>query len=288
MTLKEAIIQAQENKTAIGHFNISDIAALHAIVKAAQEVRVPIIIGTSEGEAEFVDIDVAAAMVKDEREESGHPIFLNADHFHDLELAKKAASAGYDSVIFDAAKLGLEENIAKTKEAVTVLRAIKSDLLVEGELGYIGSSSKLLDEMPEGVTIEEAALPTPEIARRYVKETGVDLLAPAVGNIHGMFKNASNPKLSISLIGKIKEATGVPLVLHGGSGISDDDFKAAVAAGMSVVHVNTEIRAAWRRGLERAMFEDKDQIAPYKLFPEAEEEIYEVVLQRLKLWNGLI
>ena len=146
----------------------------------------------------------------------------------------------------------------------------------------------MLDALPEGVAIDGTTLPTPDTAARYVAETGVDMLAPAVGNIHGMFKNAPNPKLDISLIEKIAAATNVPLVLHGGSGVSDADFKAAIAAGVRIIHVNTEIRAAWRRGLEKALAKDKNEMAPYKLFPEAEEEIYEVVRQRLKLWSGLI
>ncbi len=288
MTLKDALAEAKQKGVALGHFNISDIAAFRAIVRAAQEVGVPVLIGTSEGEAEFVDIEVAAGMVKDMKEETGHAIFLNADHFKSLDKAKEAAGAGYDSVIFDAANLPLDENIAKTKEAVAVLKEINPDILVEGELGYIGTSSKLLDELPEGAGISGEALPKVEDALRYTKETGVDLLAPAVGNIHGMFKNAPNPKLNTDLIASIAGSVGVPLVLHGGSGISDSDFLAAIKAGMRVVHINTEIRVAWREGMEKALKEKQDEIAPYKIFPEAEEAVYQVVSRRLKLFSGLL
>ena len=287
MTLKEAIAQADEKGIALGHFNISDIAALRAIVSAAGDLEVPVIIGTSEGEAEFVDIEVAAKMVEDMVSETGQAVFLNADHFRDLEKAKEAARAGYDSIIFDAAKFPLEENIEKTKEAVQVLKEINPHLLVEGELGYIGESSKLLDEIPEGAKIDEGALPTPEDARRYVEETGVDLLAPAVGNLHGMFKKAQNPDLQIDLVKRINDAVEVPLVLHGGSGVTDDDFKKAIDAGMRIVHINTEIRVAWREGMKEAL-KDPDQIAPYKIFPEAEKKVKEVVERRLKLFSGLV
>jgi fructose-bisphosphate aldolase, class II len=288
MTLREALKEAKEKGRALGHFNISDIAALRAIVRAAQEVGVPVIVGTSEGEAEFIDIEVAAKMVEDIRGETDHPVFLNADHFRSLDKAREAAEAGYDSIIFDGAKLPLDQNIEKTKEAVSTLKKISSNVLVEGELGYIGTSSKLLDELPEGAEISGDALPKVEDAVRFVEETGVDLLAPAVGNIHGMFKNAPNPKLNIAHIESIASAAGVPLVLHGGSGVSDSDFKAAIEAGMRVVHINTEIRVAWREGVEKALQERKEEIAPYKIFPEAEERVYEVVVRRLKLFSGLI
>ena len=281
MTLKEALIKARGEKKAIGHFNISDIAALRAIVRAAGDLGVPVIIGTSEGEAEFIDIEVAVAMVKDMREETNQDIFLNADHFHSLEKIEEAVRAGYDSVIFDAAKLSLEENIQKTKEAVEMIKSIRQDVLVEGEVGYIGESSKMLDKLPDGVGVCKV-----EDVQRFVNETGVDLVAPAVGNVHGMLKGG-NPKLDMGLIGDIAKSVTVPLVLHGGSGISDEDFKVAIAAGISIVHINTEIRVAWRGGIEKAL-EDKEQVAPYKVFPGAEEAVYEVVSRRLKLFGGLL
>ena len=287
MTLKEALDQAREGKRALGHFNISDIAAFRAIVRAAGELKVPILIGTSEGEAEFVDMDVAAAMVKDAREETSQDIFLNADHFRDLDKVKMAAKAGYDSIIYDGAKLSHEENTVKTKEAAIAIREINPSILVEGEIGYIGESSKLLDALPEGAQIDEGALPTVEEVKRYVDETGVDLIAPAVGNIHGKFKGAPNPDLKIDLIRGIRAATDVHIILHGGSGVSDEDFRAAIEAGVSAVHINTEIRIAWKKGMERAL-SDEEQIAPYKIFPEAEEAVYEVVLKRLKLFSGLV
>ncbi|MBU2101590.1 class II fructose-bisphosphate aldolase [Patescibacteria group bacterium] len=286
-TLRSAIEWAKDKGVALGHFNISDISAFHAITKAAKELGVPIIIGTSEGEADYIDLDVAMAMVIDARKELDHPIFLNADHFRSLEKVREAVIAGYDSVIFDAAGQSIDENIEKTKEVVDLVKTIDKEIFVEGELGYIGESSKIFEEIPEGVEIVRDALPIPEDVARFVKETGVDLIAPAVGNLHGMFKDAPNPKLDIDLIKSIGVSAGVPMVLHGGSGISDEDFKSAIEAGMRIIHVNTEIRVAWREGIEDAL-EDKSKIAPYKVFPESEDKIYKIVLDRLKLFNGML
>ncbi|MBI3088797.1 MAG: class II fructose-bisphosphate aldolase family protein [Candidatus Colwellbacteria bacterium] len=288
-SLREVITDAESKRIAVGHFNVSDITAFKAITEAARELNVPVIIGTSEGEAEFIGFKQAAALVGSLREE-GRSVFLNADHFRSLENVKRAVEAGYDSIIFDAAHLLLEENVEKTKEATDYVKSVsvsrRTDILVEGELGYIGTSSKVLEKMPEGVAITAETMTKPEEAKRFVEETGVDMLAPAVGNIHGIVKEGE-PRLDIGRIAAIKQAVNIPLVLHGGSGVSDDDFRAAIAAGISVIHINTEIRIDWREGLQEALEKSPEETTPYKLLPEAEKEIYETVLARLKLFNNL-
>lgn len=295
--LRSIIENAERRKVAVGHFNISDLVALRAIFEAARSLNVPVIIGVSEGEREFIGVRQAVALICSLRDEYKYPIFSDADHTYALEKVKEAAGAEFDAVIFDpalvrkggasGAKMDLDKIIKETKQAVAIAKSMNPDVLVEGELGYIGSSSKILEEIPEGAAIEEKDLPTAEDAARFVEETGVDLLAPAVGNIHGMFKNAPNPDLNIKRISEIREAAGVPLVLHGGSGIKDGDFKAAIKAGISVIHINTEIRVAWRQGLEAALKERPDEIAPYKILPEALERVKRVVTERLKLFNGI-
>jgi fructose-bisphosphate aldolase class II len=144
-----------------------------------------------------------------------------------------------------------------------------------------------LKEIPKDATIKKEDLTKPEEAARFVKETGVDLLAPAVGNIHGMFKNASNPSLDIGRIKEIREVSGAPLVLHGGSGIVDDDFLQAIDAGISIIHINTELRLAWREGIDKALKENPEEIVPYKLLPIVVEEIRKAAYNRLKLFNKL-
>lgn len=286
-TLLEYLKEAESKKIAIGHFNISDLAALKAIFSVGRELDVPIMIGTSEGEREFVGEYQAAALIRSLREEFDYPVFLNADHTHSLEKVKIAAEAGYDEILFDGGKLPLEENIRQTKQAAELAKSINPNVYIEGELGYIGSSSEVISGVPEGAAVETAQLTTKEDAVRFVKETGVDFLAPAVGNLHGILKNAPNPKLNIDRIREIKEAVEVPMVLHGGSGTSDEDFIAAINAGVNIVHINTEIRIAWRKGMEAGLKQRPDEVAPYKLFPEAVEAVREVVEARLKLFSKI-
>ena len=283
-TLLETIKDAENRKVAIGHFNISELAAFRGIWRAAEELKVPVIIGVSEGEREYIGFREAAALVKIIRESRNFPIFINADHTYSIDKIKEAAKAGYDSVIFDGAKLPFEENIAKTKEAVEAAKSINPDIIVEAELGYIGSSSKLLDKIPEGAGLH---LTTPEEAAQFVKKTKIDMFAPAVGNIHGMLKNQPEPRLRIELISKIRAAAGVPLVLHGASGNTPEDLAAAIEAGISLIHINTEIRAAWIRGLEESLKNNPDEVAPYKLLPSAEEAVRKVVLDKLRIFNRL-
>jgi len=287
-TLREYIKEAEEKKVAIGHFNISNLEALHGIYNVAKRLNLPVIIGLSEGEESFVGKEEAVALIKTIRERDNYPIFLNADHHHSFERVKNCIDAGFDAVIIDAVELSLEENITLTKKCVDYAKEFfkkeNRDILIEAELGFIGTSSKLLDEIPEG--IGEATMTKPEDAKGFVQKTGIDLLAPSVGNIHGMVKGG-NPKLDIERIKEIREACGVPLVLHGGSGISDDDFKEAIKAGISIIHINTEIRVAYREALEKYLKENPKEVAPYKILQPAVDAIEKVVEAKLKLFNNL-
>ncbi len=291
--LREILKEAEKRKVAIGHFNVSELSALKAIAEVAAELKVPVIIGTSEGEREFIDVHDAVALVRDLREKHGQEIFLNADHTHSLEKVKEAVAAGYDAILFDGGTLSIEDNIKKTKEVVDYVKSKNPDILVEGELGNIGSGSTIRKELPKGVAIKPEDLTKPEEATRFVKETGVDLLAPAVGNIHGMFANAPEPALNIERIKAIKKALRqvqgkpIPLVLHGGSGNTDADFAAAIDAGVSIIHISTELRAAWRKGIESTLKTKPDEVAPYKLMKGSIDEMKKVLYNRLKLFNRL-
>ena len=285
--LRETIKSAEEKRVAISHFNISNLEALWGIFKAARSLSVPVIIGLSEGERDFTGVRQAVALVKSIREEYDYPIFLNADHTYSFERVKEAVDSGFDAVIFDGTKLPLEENIKFTKECVEYAKASGKNILVEGELGYIGSSSKILDEIPEGSQITPETMTKPEEISRFAKETGIDLVAPAVGNIHGIMRSGHNPALHIERIKELRQASGIPLVLHGGSGISDGDFRKAIEAGVSVVHISSEIRLAYRNALKLSLQENPDEIAPYKFLKPAEKAVEDAVLKRLKLFNNL-
>ncbi|MFW5853184.1 MAG: class II fructose-bisphosphate aldolase [Patescibacteria group bacterium] len=286
LSLKQALEQAEKNKQALGHFNVSNLEGVWAVFEAAQELELPVVIGVSEGEREFMGVKQIAAIVKSLRSEFDYPVFLNADHTYSVAKVVAAAQAGFDAVIFDAAGESLVENIEMTKEATEAVKAINPEIIVEAEMGYIGKSSKVMDEVPTGAIVDEVMMTDPDEAKKFVEETGVDCLAPAVGNIHGMIKSG-NPRLNIQRIKNIREIAGVPLVLHGGSGISDEDFKAAIIAGIGMVHISTELRVAYREGLEQSLTENPTEVAPYRLLKPAREAVKEVVKNRLKLFSNL-
>ncbi len=285
-TLRECIKEADEKGVAIGHFNISNLEGLHAIYNATKKLNVPVIIGLSEGEEGFVGREEGVALVRALRDRDNYPIFLNADHHHSFEAVKACIDAGFNAVIIDGAKLSFEENVKVTKECVdyarTVTKATGRDILVEAELGYIGEGSNIKDKVPEGAGI----LTKPEEAEKFVKMTGIDLLAPSVGSIHGLIKNGK-PHINAELIAQIRKITGVPLVLHGGSGLCDIDFTNAIKAGISTVHINTEIRVAYVEGLKKSLADSPDEVAPYKVSKPAQDAVERVVFERLKLFNGM-
>ena len=280
-TLRECVKEAQEKKVAIGHFNISDTEGLQAVFRAAQGLNVPVIIGVSEGERDFIGVKQVAALVKSLREEFDYPVFINADHTYSFEKVKEAIDAGFDSVIFDGAKLSFEENVKITKQCVKYARNCGRDVLIEGELGFIGTSSKVLDAIPEGVLLDEKSLTDPIKAKEFVDATGIDILAPAVGNFHGMLRGGRDPKLNQVRIKEISDTIGIPVVLHGGSGNSKEDFEEAIKNGVSIIHINTELRVAYKEGLEH--IRENEEVAPYKFMMLAVEEMEKLVESKLKL-----
>ena len=183
--LRDALEQNQKDGVAIGHFNVGDWVLLKAVLTCGRELKVPVVVGVSEGEREFIGVRQIAALVRSLREESDSPIFLNADHTHSLAKAVEAASAGFDAIVFDLSALPFEQNVRQTKEAVETLKTINSAILVEGEIGDIGTGSEKHEEAPD----LSSGLTSPAEAKQFVESTGVDILAPAVGNMHGMLKS---------------------------------------------------------------------------------------------------
>jgi fructose-bisphosphate aldolase class II len=285
LQLRTLLEEAQRDGVAVGHFNVSDWILLKAVFASAQESKVSVIVGASEGERAYMGVAQIAALVRSLREEHDIPIFLNADHTHSLESAIAAAKAGFDSIVFDLSALTFEENVKQTRRAVQTLKSINPAILVEGEIGNIGTGSEIHESVPD----QSRNLSTPEEAKQFVESTGVDILAPAVGNTHGMLQTmvqgTVKKRLDLVRIREIKRASGSLLTLHGGSGTEDHDLHDAIAAGINIIHINTELRLAWRRDLEAAFANKPREIVPYKLLPIAEEAIKQVVLTRLRLFN---
>jgi len=284
-TLRDVLTRLEKEGAALGHFNVADQTLLKAVVAAAAETKLPVLIGASEGEREFFGARQLAALVKSQREESDLPIFLNADHTHSLAKAIEAAKAGFDAVVIDFSALPFEENVARTKEAVQAIKAVNPAILAEGEIGNIGTGSEI-HETAQG----DRTLSTPEEARQFVEATGIDVLAPAVGNMHGMLKSMvlgkARKHLDIERIAQIKQAAGVFLTLHGGSGTDDEHFRRAIAAGINIIHINTELRVAWRRSLEESLSRDLNEVVPYRILRPVVDSVKQVVSSRLKLFHG--
>ncbi len=283
-SLREYIKEAEKNKVAIGHFNISNIEGLWAVFNAAKSLNVPVIVGVSEGERENIGVEQAVALVKRFNEEYDFPIFINADHTYKVELVKEAIDAGFDMVIYDGAQLSFEENVKNTKECVEYARNSKNkNILMEAELGYIGSGSNIKESIPEGAGIKT----DPAEAKKFVEQTGgIDLLAPSVGSIHGLIKSGK-PHIDGPLVKEIREAVGIPLVLHGGSGLTEQDFLNAIDGGISIIHISTELRVAFAQALKLSLQENPDETTPYKIMKPTIVAMQKIVEARLKLFNKL-
>jgi ketose-bisphosphate aldolase len=285
-TLRNVLTQSQKDGVAVGHFNVASLVMLKAVLGAAVETHVPVLVGASEGERDFLGTRQLAVLLKSLREELDLPAFLNADHTHSLAKAVEAAKAGFDAVVIDFSALPFEENVARTKETVEAIKAINPAIVAEGEIGDIGTGS----EIHETAQSVSRNLTTPEEARQFVHATGIDVLAPAVGNMHGMLKSmvqgTAKKHLNIERISEIKEATGIFLTLHGGSGTDDDDFRKGIGAGINIIHINTELRVAWRQSLEESLTREPNVVVPYKILPPVIDSVKRVVSSRLRLFNA--
>ncbi len=293
MSLCDFLKRATAEHWAVGHFNVSELDQFRAVVAAAAAVRAPVMVGTSEGERAHLGLKEAVALRDAFRSEFGVHIYLNADHTRSVEAARAAIDAGYDSVHIDLSKLSLEENIRGTKEVVGYARSIgaalsvkrQAPISIEGEVGYlVTESSKIYKQVVE---IPPESLTNPDDAERFVRETGVDRFAPAVGSIHGIAVN--EPRLDFTRIADIRSRlpANVTLVLHGGSGIADEGIKRAIAIGIGNVHVSTELRVAYVNALRATLAEDLDEVATYKLDTAAMEALKKLVKEKLELFGSV-
>ena len=282
MTLNEILKKASQEHWALGHFNVSNLEQLKAVVEAARDSKAPVMIGTSEGERAWLGLTEIVALINAERKNWPY-IFLNADHTKSVEAAKAAADAGYDAVHFDGSTLSLEENIKSTQEVASYCKNINPNISVEGELGYLKGESQLTDKKVE---ISPSDYTDPGFARDFVTSTGIDRLGIAVGNVHGI--NSEEPRLDFERIKKIREAVSLntALVLHAGSGIADEDIRRAIENGIANIHISTELRVAFRQGLEDSLKQNPNEYAPYKLDKKAVEDMKKIVISKIQLFGA--
>lgn len=286
--MKEIFKKAQAGHYAIGAFNFSTAEVLKAIVVAAKGLNSPIIVATSENEAEFFGIREAVALVDAWRHGSKLPIILNLDHGKNLVTIKKAIAAGYNAIHFDGSNLTYEENIRQTRAVVDYAREVEEtfdrEIIVEGELGYLRGASAVHSEALE---IKPEDLTKSEQAREFVEKTGVDSLAIVIGNAHGVFA-AGEERLNLVRLARIKKAVGdkVFLVLHGGSGIPVEDVKKAIGIGIVKVNINTELRVAYKEGLDEELKDKPAETTPYKILGPSFEGVKKVVEEKIKLFGS--
>lgn len=280
---KEVLRKTRENNEAIGQFNVSNLEGIKAVLNMAKKLNRSVIIGTSEGEREFMGRRQAVKLIEAYREEINLPIILNADHTKSFEEIKLVIDVGYDAVHFDGSNLPFEENLEITKNVVEYAKSKDENILVEGELGYLRGGS----EVHGAIEISSDDMTDLNQAEQFVKETGIDSLAVVVGNVHGIV-TIGNPKLDIERIDKIKNVTsGVFLVLHGGSGIVDDEIRKAINAGINKININTELRVAYVNSLKKVLEDNPKQTTPYKIFPDVIKEIEGVVKNKMELFGAV-
>jgi len=275
-------------KYAIGSFNFSTAEILKAIVSAAKDLKSPIIVSTSEGEAKFIGIREAAALVDTWSAATKLPIILNLDHGKSPELIKKAIAAGYSAIHFDGSHLPYLENLAQTKKVVDYVRLVEKtfdrQIIVEGEFGYLRGSSSL---HKEALKIEPEDLTTAEQAEDFIAHSGVDSLAVVIGNAHGVFAQGEE-KLNLDRLDEIRRAIGtqVFLVLHGGSGIPEKDIKKAIKLGIVKININTELRVAYKEAIEKEIKTEPSETTPYKIMEPAYEAVKKVAEEKIKMFGS--
>lgn len=279
--LREFFNDARDGGWAVGHFNFATADVLRAIVQGAKAGGAPcVMVGTSEGEADFLGMAQAVALVGAVRQAADFPVFLNADHFRSFEKCKEAVDMGYDTVLFDGGKLTYIDNMATAQRVWQYAQTARGGMMIEGELGYLKGSS----EVQKAVTIGPQDYTRPDQAADFVAKTGVERLAIVCGNIHGIVTEQEE-HLDIGHIQKI--AAAVPktyLVLHGASGVSDSEVSAAIKAGITNVHFNTELRVAYQEGIKEQIAREPDQTTPYKLLAHATEKVQALVEQKIRLF----
>ena len=241
VNLNQVLKKAQENRYAVGLFNTTDTDMLEAAIGAAEELRSPIIIGTAEVLLPYGELKLIAPSVVEAAKRATVPVVVHYDHGLTFERCMEALQLGFSSVMFDGSAKPYEQNLAETKEIVKIAHAMGAT--VEGEIGHVGEAANEDNLLTDMYT-------TPDEAESYLNATGVDALAIAIGSAHGVYK--TKPMLNIPRLCEIRNRVDVPLVLHGGSGLSDDDFRNTIRNGIAKVNIFTDLCLAGSRAMKEA------------------------------------
>lgn len=280
ITTKEMLKDAQKGRYGIGAFNANNMEIIQAIIETAEEEKAPVILQASQGAIKYAGLDMIVAIVKVMAEKAKIPVALHLDHGTDYYQNIKCLRAGFTSLMYDGSKLPFDENVEMTKKVVEMAHAC--DIPVEAELGQIG---KMGDSDEPGVALERVkeSMAVPEEAAKFVELTGIDFLAAAVGTIHGC--RTPFAKLDIPRIERIRELTGVPLVLHGASGVNDEEVKKGIAAGICKINIDTRIRMKFTEKMGEIIRTNPEEIDPRKILGPAKDAAKEIIRDRMRVFG---
>lgn len=270
VTSKQMLLDAQKGGYAVGAFNVENMEMVKAVIAAAEDLQAPVMLQTTPSTVKYGTLETYQAMVAAEAEKASIPVCLHLDHGNSYELAAQAIHAGYTSVMIDGSHEDFEQNITLTKRVVELSKAC--GIPVEAELGKVGGKEDDLEA--DGDTNTD-----PEEAREFVERTGVDSLAIAIGTAHGFY--ASTPVLDKERVSKVRALVSIPLVLHGASGLKDEDIRECVQRGMCKVNFATELRVAYIEAGKKLMAKNPDTFDPKKLGGAGMEAVKEIVKNRI-------
>lgn len=273
----ELINRAYREGYAIGAFNVNNMEIVQAIVEAAEAERSPAILQASQGAIRYAGIEYITALAREAARSTSVPLALHLDHGTDFNQVIRCIRNGFSSVMYDGSHEPLEVNIEKTAKIVEIAHAV--GVSVEGEIGRLVG---IEDDI--SVSELEAALTVPEHAERFVRETGIDFVAVAIGTRHGFYKG--EPKLDFDRLRRIRELVNIPIVLHGGSGVPDHQVRQAISLGVSKINIDTELRHAFVTAVRQVLAENPDEIDPRKILGPGRDAMRERVREKMRLFGS--